>query len=308
MIEPYSSLQTVFIGCLAAILVMTVATPFIRLKPKFRNSRWWLTYTHVLAWVVSVSTLVVSVLTSKPGDAGMLGFVLFLWFVLGAILLGVAETCSKEEDTYPRKEADAYLRNYGRCNYDQRETGVGWVYYLWSIGGLVALAVGMSAVSDSSVTKSSLPSSVEYSTAADGSKTPAGTEKYLLEKSESGQWVTATLDDHKSSVKSVNDRRTIYTWTETRKTDASDTLTVTNHVSTTLEKDDISVVNDAKPDEVPWVEYTPVYYLAPVGMFNDARPNPEQVKLCVAGRDTDCKPNAKPSHSKIVLHLPVSAK
>lgn len=306
MIEPYSSLQNVFIGCLAAILIMTVATPFIRLKPKLRNSRWLLTGTHVLAWVVSVITLIVSVITSKPGDAGMLGFVLFLWFVLGAILLGVAETCSKEEDTYPRKEADAYQRKYGRCNYDPRETGVGWVYYLWSIGGLVALAVGMSAVSDSSVTKSSLPSSVEYSTAAGGSKTPVGTEKYPLEKSEPGEWVTATLDDHKSSVKSVNDRRTVYAWTETRKTDASDTLTVTNHVSTTLEKDDISVVNDVKPDETPWVEYTPVYYLAPVGIFDDARPNPEQVKLCVVGRDTDCKANAKPSHNKIVLHLPVT--
>lgn len=308
MIEPYSSLQTVFIGCLAAILVMTVATPFIRLKPKFRNSRWLLTGTHVLAWAVSAITLALSVLTSKPGDAGMLGFVLFLWSVFGAILLGVADTCFKEADTYPRKEADAYLRNYGRCNYDQRETGAGWAHYLWSIGGLVALAVGMSVVSDSSVTKSSQPSSVEYSTAADGSKTPVGTEKYLLEKSESGQWVTATLDDHKSSVKSVNDRRTVYTWTEIRKTDASDTLTVTNHVSTTIDENDISVVNDAKPDETPWVEYTPVYYLAPVGMFNDARPNPENDKLCVLGRDTGCKANAKPSHNKIVLHLPETDK
>lgn len=308
MIEPYSSLQTVFIGCLAAILVMTVATPFIRLKPKFRNSRWLLTGTHVLAWVVSAITLTVSILTSKPGDAGMLVFVLFLWVVLGAILLGVASTCSKEADTYPRKEADAYLRHYGRCNYDQRGKTQSWAYYLWSIGGLVALAVGMSVVSDSSVTKSSQPSSVEYNSAADGSKTPVGSEKYLLEKSESGQWVTATLDDHKSSVKSVNDRRTVYTWTEIRKTDASDTLTVTNHVSTTLEKDDISVVNDVKPDETPWVEYTPVYYLAPVGIFNEARPNPEQDKLCVLGRDTGCKANAKPSHKKIVLHLPETDK
>lgn len=308
MIEPYASLQTVFIGCLAVILVMTVAMPFIRLKPKFRNSRWLLAGTHVLAWVVSAITLIVSVLTSKPGDAGMLGFVLFLWFVLGAILLGVAETCSKEEDTYPRKEADAYLRNYGRCNYDQRETGVGRVYYLWSIGGLVALAVGMSAVSDSSVTKSSLPSSVEYSTAADGSKTPVGTEKYLLEKSESGQWVTATLDDHKSSVKSVNDRRTVYTWTETRKTDASDTLTVTNHVSTTLEKDDISVVNDAKANEAPWVEYIPVYYLAPAGIFDGTRPDPIRGSLCVQGRDAGCTVNAQRAYTKYVLHVPASAK
>lgn len=296
MIEPYASLQTVFIGCLAAILVATVATPFIRLKPKLRNNHWWLTGTHVLAWAVSAITLIVSVLTSKPGDVGMLVFVLFLWFVLGAILLGVASTCSKEADAYPR--------NYGRCNYDQRGKTQSWAYYLWSIGGLVALAVGMSVVSDSSVTKSSQPSSVEYNSAADGSKTPVGSEKYLLEKSESGQWVTATLDDHKSSVKSVNDRRTVYTWTEIRKTDASDTLTVTNHVSTTLEKDDISVVNDVKPDETPWVEYTPVYYLAPVGIFNEARPNPEQDKLCVLGRDTGCKVNAKPSHNKIVLHLP----
>jgi hypothetical protein len=296
MIEPYSSLQTVFIGGLAAILVMTVATPFIRLKPKFRNSRWLLTGTHVLAWVVSAITLIVSVLTSKPGDAGMLGFVLFLWFVLGTILLGVAETCSKEADTY--------LRNYGRCNYDQRETGAGWAYYLWSIGGLVALAVGMSAVSVSTVTKSSPPSSIEYSTAADGSKTPVGTEKYLLEKSESGQWVTTALGDRAFS----KEQRTVYTWTEKRKSDASDTLTVTKHVTTTIDDNDISVVNDVKPDETPWVEYTPVYYLAPVGIFNEARPNPETDKLCVLGRDTGCKANAKPSHNKIVLHLPETDK
>lgn len=70
MIEPYSSLQTVFMGCLAAILVMTVATPFIRLKPKFRSSRWWLTLTHLLAWAVAAITLIVSVITSKPGDTG----------------------------------------------------------------------------------------------------------------------------------------------------------------------------------------------------------------------------------------------
>lgn len=298
MIEPYASLQTVFIGCLAAILVMTVATPFIRLKRKFRNSHWLLTGAHVLAWVVSAIMLIVSVLTSKPGDAGMLGFVLFLWFVLGAILLGVAETCSKEEDTYPRK--------YGRCNYEQCGKTQSWAYYLWSMGGVFALIVAMSVVSCSTVTKSGAPASIEYSTAADGSKNPAGTEKYLLEKSESGEWVTATLDDHKSSVKSVNDRRTVYTWTEKRKSDASDTLTVTKHVTTTIDDNDISVVNDVKPDETPWVEYTPVYYLAPVGIFDDARPNPEQVKLCVVGRDTDCKANAKPSHNKIVLHLPVT--
>lgn len=302
MIEPYSSLQTVFMGCLAAILVMTVATPFIRLKPKFRSSRWWLTLTHLLAWAVAAITLIVSVITSKPGDTGGLGAVLLLWFVFGTILLAVAEilldvaeTDSKEVKVYPR-------------NYERRGTGAGWVRYLWSIGGLVALVVAMPAVSDSSATKSAAPSSIKYSTATNGSKTPVGTEKYPLEKSESGEWVTATLDDHKSSVKSVNDRRTVYAWTEKRKTDASDTLTVTSHVSTTLEKDDISAVNDVKPGETPWVEYTPVYYLAPVGMFSNARPNPETDKLCVQGRDTGCKVNAQRAYTKYVLHVPTSAK
>lgn len=56
MIEPYASLQTVFIGCLAVALVITVATPFIRLKPKLRNNHWWLTGTHLLAWVVALGT------------------------------------------------------------------------------------------------------------------------------------------------------------------------------------------------------------------------------------------------------------
>lgn len=296
MIEPYSSLQTVFIGCLAAILVMTVATPFIRLKPKFRNSRWLLTGTHVLAWVVSAIMLTASILTSKPGDTEGLGAVLLLWFVFGAILLAVAEILLEVAEIDTKEE-----RSYRR-NYESRGTGAGWVYCLWSIGGLVALSVAMSAVSDSTVTKSSLPSSVEYSTAADGSKTPVGTEKYLLEKSESGQWVTTALGDRAFS----KEQRTVYTWTEKRKSDASDTLTVTKHVTTTIDENDISVVNDVKPGETPWVEYTPVYYLAPVGIFNDTRPNPEQDKLCVLGRDTGCKANAKPSHNKIVLHLPVT--
>lgn len=292
MIEPYSSLQTVFIGCLAAILVMTVVTPFIRLKPKFRNSRWFLTGTHVLAWVVSAITLIVSVPTSKPGDVGMLEAVVFLWFVGGAVFLAIAETSASASNIiYPR-------------NYEQRGKTQSWAYYLWSMGGVFALIVAMSAVSVSTVTKSSPPSSIEYSTAADGSKTPVGTEKYLLEKSESGQWVTTALGDRAFS----KEQRTVYTWTEKRKSDASDTLTVTKHVTTTIDDNDISVVNDVKPDETPWVEYTPVYYLAPVGIFNEARPNPETDKLCVLGRDTGCKANAKPSHNKIVLHLPETDK
>lgn len=295
MIEPYASLQTVFIGCLAVILVITVATPFIRLKPKLRNSRWWLTLTHLLAWVVPLGTLIVSVNSSKPGDTGVLGAALTCWAVAGMIFLLLAATVTPEEHPYRRR-------------YEQQEPPSRWAYYLWSMGGFIALMVSMCMVSGTSASKSSQPSSIEYSTAADGTKTPVGTEKYPLEKSESGQWVTATLDDHKSSVKSVNDRRTVYAWTEKRKTDASDTLTVTNHVSTTLEKDDISVVNDVKPGETPYVEYTPMYYLAPAGLFDDARPNPEQDKLCVLGRDTGCKANAKPSHNKIVLHLPETDK
>lgn len=225
----------------------------------------------------------------------MLGAALTCWAVAGMIFLLLAATVTPEEHPYRRR-------------YEQQEPPSRWAYYLWSMGGFIALMVSMCMVSGTSASKSSQPSSIEYSTAADGTKTPVGTEKYPLEKSESGQWVTATLDDHKSSVKSVNDRRTVYAWTEKRKTDASDTLTVTNHVSTTLEKDDISVVNDVKPGETPYVEYTPMYYLAPAGLFDDARPNPEQDKLCVLGRDTGCKANAKPSHNKIVLHLPETDK
>ena len=286
MIEPYASLQTVFIGCLAVILVATVATPFIRLKPKFRNSRWWLTGTHVLAWLVALGALIISVMTSKPGDTGALGATLTSWAVAGVITLAFAPTAFTEQHPYHRNE--------------RQESGSVRAYYLWSIGGLVALMVSMGMVSGTSASKSSPPSSVEYSTAADGAKTPAGTEKNPLEKSESGEWVTTALGDRAFS----KEQRTVYTWTEKRKSDASDTLTVTKHVTTTIDENDISVVNDVKPGETPWVEYTPVYYLAPVGMFNDARPNPETDKLCVLGRDTGCKANAKPSHNKIVLHLP----
>lgn len=289
MIEPYSSLQTVFIGCLAVVLVITVATPFIRLKPKLRNNHWWLTGTHLLAWVVALGTLIVSVNSSKPGDTGVLGAALTCGAVAGMIFLLLAATVTPEEHPYRRR-------------YEQQEPPSRWAYYLWSMGGFIALMVSMCMVSGASASKSSPPSSVEYSTAADGSKTPVGSEKYPLEKSESGEWVTTALGDRAFS----KEQRTVYTWTEKRKSDASDTLTVTKHVTTTIDENDISVVNDVKPGETPWVEYTPVYYLAPVGMFNDARPNPEQDKLCVLGRDTGCKANAKPSHNKIVLHLPVT--
>lgn len=291
MIEPYASLQTVFIGCLAVVLVITVATPFIRLKPKLRNNHWWLTGTHVLAWVVALGTLIVSVNSSKPGGTGALGAALTCWAVAGMIFLLLAATVTPEEHPYRR-----------RC--EQQEPPFRWAYYLWSVGGFIALMVSMCMVSGTSASKSSPPSSVEYSTAADGSKTPVGSEKYPLEKSESGEWVTTALGDRAFS----KEQRTVYTWTEKRKSDASDTLTVTKHVTTTIDENDISVVNDVKPGETPWVEYTPVYYLAPVGMFNDARPNPEQDKLCVLGRDTGCKANAKPSHNKIVLHLPETDK
>lgn len=291
MIEPYASLQTVFIGCLALVLVITVATPFIRLKPKLRNSRWWQTLTHLLAWLVALGTLIVSVNSSKPGDTGVLGAALTCWAVAGMIFLLLAATVTPEEHPYRRR-------------YEQQESPSRWAYYLWSMGGFIALMVSMCMVSGTSASKSSPPASVEYSTAADGSKTPAGIEKYLLEKSESGEWVTTALGDRAFS----KEQRTVYTWIEKRKSDASDTLTVTKHVTTTIDDNDISVVNDVKPDETPWVEHTPVYYLAPVGMFNDARPNPETDKLCVLGRDTGCKANAKPSHNKIVLHLPETDK
>lgn len=291
MIEPYASLQTAFIGCLAVILIITVATPFIRLKPKLRNNSWWLTLTHLFAWLVALGTLIVSVMTSKPGDTGVLGAALTCWAVAGMIFLLLAATVTPEEHPYRRR-------------YEQQEPPSRWAYYLWSMGGFIALMVSMCMVSGTSASKSSPPSSVEYSTAADGSKTPVGSEKYPLEKSESGQWVTTALGDRAFS----KEQRTVYTWTEKRKSDASDTLTVTKHVTTTIDDNDISVVNDVKPDETPWVEYTPVYYLAPVGVFNDARPNPEQDKLCVLGRDTGCKANAKPSHNKIVLHLPETDK
>lgn len=221
----------------------------------------------------------------------MLGAALTCWAVAGMIFLLLAATVTPDEHPYRRR-------------YEQQESPSRWAYYLWSVGGFIALMVSMCMVSGTSASKSSPPASVEYSTAADGSKTPAGIEKYLLEKSESGEWVTTALGDRAFS----KEQRTVYTWIEKRKSDASDTLTVTKHVTTTIDDNDISVVNDVKPDETPWVEYTPVYYLAPVGMFNDARPNPETDRLCVLGRDTGCKSNAKPSHNKIVLHLPETDK
>lgn len=291
MIEPYASLQTFFIGCLAVVLVMTVV-PFIRLKPGLESSRWWLTGTHLLAWLAALSTMVVSVNSSKPGDAGMLGAVMFCWSVAGMIFLLVVTTGTQEEHPYRR--------------YERQEPPSRWAYYLWSMGGFIALTVSMGMVSGTSASKSNPPSSVEYSTAADGSKAPAGTEKNPLVQNESGQWVSTSWERRFGSKN--DNQRTVYTWTEKRKSDASDALTVTTTVTTNIDENDISVVNDVKPAETPYAEYTPMYYLAPAGLFDDARPNPEQDKLCVLGRDTGCKANAKPSHNKIVLHLPETGK
>lgn len=289
MIEPYSSLSTVFLGCLIVILVVTVATPFIRLKPGIEGSRRWLTGTHLLAWLIALGTLIVSVNSSKPGDAGMLGAVMFCWSVAGMVFLLMVATCTQEEHPYRRR-------------YEQQEPPSRWAYYLWSLGGFIALMVSMGMVSGTSASKSSPPSSVEYSTVADGSKIPAGIEKNPLVQNESGQWVSTSWE---RCFGSTNDnQRTVYTWTEKRKSDASDELSVTTTVTTNIDENDISVVNDVKPGETPYAEYTPMYYLAPAGLFDDARPNPERDKLCVLGRDTGCKANAKPSHNKIVLHLP----
>ena len=291
MIEPYASLQTFFIGCLAVVLVMTVV-PFIRLKPGLESSRWWLTGTHLLAWLAALSTMVVSVNSSKPGDAGMLGAVMFCWSVAGMIFLLVVTTGTQEEHPYRR--------------YERQEPPSRWAYYLWSMGGFIALMVSMGMVSGTSASKSNPPSSVEYSTAADGSKAPAGTEKNPLVQNESGQWVSTSWERRFGSKN--DNQRTVYTWTEKRKSDTSDALTVTTTVTTNIDENDISVVNDVEPGETPYAEYTPMYYLAPAGLFDDARPNPEQDKLCVLGRDTGCKANAKPSHNKIVLHLPETGK
>ena len=268
MIEPYASLQTVFIGCLAVVLIITVATPFIRLKPTLRNSRWWLTLTHLLGWLVALGTLIVSVNSSKPGDTGMLGAALTCWAVAGMIFLLLAATVTLEEHPYQRR-------------YEQQEPPSRWAYYLWSLGGFIALMVSMCMVSGTSASKSSPPSSVEYSATADGSKTPAGTEKNPLEKSESGQWVNTTWERRFGSKN--DNQRTVYTWTEKRKSDASDALAVTTTVTTNIDEDDISVVNDVKPGETPYAEYTPMYYLAPAGLFDDARPDPEKDRLCVLG-------------------------
>lgn len=289
MIEPYSSLSTVFLGCLIAVLVVTVATPFIRLIPGLEGSRWWLTGTHLLAWLVAFGTLVVSVNSSKPGDAGMLGAAIFCWFVAGMAFLLMVATGTREEQYY-------------RHRYEQQEPPSRWAYYLWSMGGFVALMFSMGMVSATSTDKGDQPASVEYSISADGSVTPAGVEKHPLVQNESGQWVNTSWERRFGSKN--DNQRTVYTWTEKRKSDASDALTVTTTVTTNIDENDISVVNDVKPSETPYAEYTPMYYLAPAGLFDDARPNPEQDKLCVLGRDTGCKANAKPSHNKIVLHLP----
>lgn len=198
----------------------------------------------------------------------------------------------------------AFTEQHPYRRYERQESNTEWAYYLWSIGGMVALMVSMGVVSGTSASKSSPPASVEYSRAADGSKTPAGTEKNPLEKSESGQWVNTSWERRFGSKN--DNQRTVYTWVEKRKSDASDALAVTTNVTTNIDENDISVVNDVKPGETPYAEYTPMYYLAPAGLFNEARPNPEQDKLCVLGRDTGCKANAKPSHNKIVLHLPAT--
>lgn len=93
----------------------------------------------------------------------------------------------------------------------------------------------------------------------------------------SSGWVTVSVVEHKRPGRdSASEIRTAYTWSEVR---GNETVAKT----TTVEQDDVSVVEDVAAGGTPWVEYIPMYHLVPAGIFDGSHADPVQGKLCVRG-------------------------
>ena len=280
MVEPYSSLIWWLTSCLLVVTVCEVIAARGTSKwGAWRNRVKWV---HVPVWVLTLTLLTITDTIAQPGTkafGAVLGYVTALAFL-----------CL------------FYVGSYWVIIKDGDARWILKALRAMSFSFLVTLLFGMLLGSTSIPDREARPTSVEYAVSANGSRSPIASERHELKRVGSSDWVTVAAVEHKPHGKnSSSELRTAYTWNEVRGTE-------TVAKTTTIEQDDVSVVEDVAAGKAAWVEYIPVYYLAPAGIFDGARPDPVQGNLCVQGRDTGCKANATRAHMKYVLHVPASAK
>mgnify|MGYP000920631949 FL=1 len=280
MLEPYVSLTWWLAGCLLVVTICEVIAA--RGTSKWGAWRDRVKWVHVPVWVLVLTVLTITDTVAQPGTkafGAVLGYITALAF-LCLFYVGSYWVIIKDNDARWILKALRAL----------------------SFSFLATLLFGMLLGSTSMPDRGAHPVSVEYAVSANGSRSPIASERHELKRVSSSDWVTVAAVEHKPHGKnSSTELRTAYTWNEVR---GRETVAKT----TTIEQDDVTVVEDVVAGKAAWVEYIPVYYLAPAGIFDGSRPDPIQGNLCVRGRDTGCKVNALQAHMKYVLHVPASAK
>ena len=280
MIEPFSSLSLLVAGSLLLVAVVAVIWFCVSITTGEEAPRRWLNRAHIVAWLwVLISLWVASSRGTMVGNH--VGDIMIVWALCG-LLVGV-------------------ILAYVVDNFEYGSPWFGRIYRGWSAVGLVVLAGIMYFVGTTPAGKDAPHVSPEYSISADGSKSIVS-EKHELSNPDGGAWVRT----RKEKVDSARDKDkyiTTYTWHEPQKSTVSDTLSTSTPVSTTDSKNEIVISEDIQPGTNPYVEYIPVYYLAPTNFLSDTRPDPNQDKLCVQGRDTGCEVSAKLAYKKYVFHV-----
>lgn len=280
MIEPYVSLIWWLAGCLLVVVICEVIAA--RGTSKWGAWRDRVKWVHVPVWVLVLTLLTITDTVAQPGTkayGGILGYTTALAF-LGLFYVGACWVIIKDKD----------------------ERWILKAFRKMSLAFLITLLLGMFLGSATVPDREAQPTSAEYTVSASGSRSPIASERHELKRVGATDWVAVAAVEHKPHGKnSSSELRTAYTWNEVRGTE-------TVAKTTTLEQDDVSVVEDVAAGKAAWVEYIPVYYLAPAGIFDGTRPDPIQGSLCVQGRDTNCKVNAQQAYTKYVLHVPASAK
>ena len=280
MIEPFSSLSLLVAGSLLLVAVVAVIWFCVSITTGEEAPRRWLNRAHIVAWLwVLISLWVASSRGTVVGNH--VGDIMIVWALCG-LLVGV-------------------ILAYVVDNFEYGSPWFGRIYRGWSAVGLVVLAGIMYFVGTTPAGKDAPHVSPEYSISADGSKSIVS-EKHELSNPDGGAWVR-TRKEKLDSARDKDKYITTYSWYEPQKSTVSDTLSTSTPVSTTDSKNEIVISEDIQPGTNPYVEYIPVYYLAPTNFLSDTRPDPNQDKLCVQGRDTGCEVNAKLAYKKYVFHV-----
>lgn len=280
MLEPYLSLIWWLAGCLLVVTICEVIAARGTSKwGAWRNRVKWV---HLPIWVLTLTVLTIIDTVAQPGMkafGAVLGYITALSFLIMF-----------------------YVGSYWVIIKDKDARWILKAFRAMSFSFLVTLLFGMLLGSTSIPDRDAHPTSVEYAVSANGSRSPVASERHELKRVSASDWVTVAAVEHKPHGKnSSSELRTAYTWNEVRGTE-------TVAKTTTLEQDDVSVVEDVAAGKAAWVEYIPVYYLAPAGIFDGSRPDPIQGSLCVQGRDKNCTVNAQWAYTKYILHVPASAK